>query len=303
MLMFNRKYELKNTFFPMTKVSAYILGFAWADGHINSRKTQFSIASKDNEIELIRDFFYADDRPLYYREDGIKILQINSTKIVQELESFGFTPQKSIAGSPLIPDGFEKFFLLGLLDGDGCISVANDSVLRVYLCGNQDSMILMQGLIKDFAGVSFALRERNTKGKSFLIGDREIYSHSNLFVLDCPNTKHSIEFLSWIYSDISEIPILKRKHEKFLSFLQSYDTTKICPLCTSIFEYHSTQAYCNNCRVLLRRLRNRQQDHFNRSGKWYALSELLKPEEYNVNDWLLDNLVQDQKQIIRTANI
>lgn len=291
-----KKYELLNTFLPVNNISAYILGFAWADGHINSERTRFAIASKDNEIEEIRDYFYGCNRPLHYRENGVKILCVDSVGIVKELESFGFTSNKSYAGVPQIPKGFESYFLLGLLDGDGCISVGNvhnSVVLRVYFCGSKDSMLLIQQVIKNITGVQFSLRERKSSGESLSILGIETTRQPIFYVLDCHHTKHSISFLSWLYKDTEGLPFLQRKYKKFIDFLSNYDTTKMCPLCNRVFEYISTQEYCNDCRILLRRLRNRQQDHLNRNGIRYSLSELLKPEEYNVNDWLLDTLGRD----------
>jgi intein/homing endonuclease len=285
-----KKYQIQRTFCPVNKVSAHILGWSWADGSINKEGDTFVLTSKDKEIALVRDYFYGDSRPLWNREDGIARLMIHSKKVVTELAGFGFNSQKSYNGSPVIPVGFERYFLLGLLDGDGCISVSTYNeqwrpVLRVFLCGNRESMEVIQQMLYSLFQIKFTIRDRKYYEKeSVTILGRKVSCSDKFVVLDGHNTKENIRLLKELYSDIDGLPYLRRKHAIFQQFLNTYDPNLVCPLCGECFEQKaSTHIYCSNCHILLRRLRNRRRDHFIRKGVEPSLTQLLSSKEQYIN--------------------
>lgn len=173
-------------------MKAYVLGFAWADGAINTPLNCLAFVSKDDLIPL-RDIFYGPDRPVYRRKSGTYQLNVASRRIVQELVELGFTPQKSRQGSPTIPPGLEQYFLLGLLDGDGCVYSTTD-VLRVFYCGNAEPMELVYGIGKRLVGVHFLARE--STGRNPSIEGRSLRNNHICHTLQLPDIRQSQIFLN-----------------------------------------------------------------------------------------------------------
>ena len=260
----------------MTPVKAYVLGFAWADGAINTPLNCLAFVSKDDLIPL-RDIFYGPDRPVYRRKSGTYQLNVASRRIVQELVELGFTPQKSRQGSPTIPPGLEQYFLLGLLDGDGCVYSTTD-VLRVFYCGNAETMELVYGIGKRLVGVHFLARE--STGRNPSIEGRSLRNNHICHTLQLPDIRQSQIFLNWLYSNTDGIPFLQRKYQKFLDFHRLYQRETQCFLCgISIARNGTTVRYCLDCRLLLKRLSNRRVDHEHREGYRSSFVDLLTDEE------------------------
>jgi hypothetical protein len=283
-----QNYITSFSFHPMSPVKAYLLGLAWADGYIGSNGTRFSISSKEKELEQISCLFYPDGRPLETRKDGVRILMVYSKKIVQELITFGFTPRKSYQGKPLIPQGYEKYFLLGLLDGDGCIHISKTSLvgmtIRVYYSGNQHTMEHVRSIIAEQLGIQFTLRQPQSTKDRF-IHSLKINDHKICTILSSNRISHTLQYLEWLYDSTERIPLFERKYNIYQSFLTTWSSRLICPLCGDQFDRSSSTArYCVNCRTLLRRLRNRQQDHMHRKGIRLPLtSHLLREEKQRID--------------------
>jgi hypothetical protein len=268
----NKKYDPDFSFYPMTSFKAYVLGLAWADGWITSDGNTFAIASKDNmELSLIRDNIYPNGRPLTVREDGVNVLYVSSRRIAAELLNFGFTPTKSRHGAPIIPIGLEQFFVLGILDGDGTVFYSNESrqILRVFFSGNKQALELIEKFCTQNVNCKFSWGTR--KGKYF--GDT-----AGCMVIQTSSKSDAVNLLSWLYSNLDDyqVPFLYRKYDKFVQF-QSDQLGAICNLCPTIIE--NNHKYCDKCNILLRRLKNRQQDHKKRNGVNIPLQHLVTQAE------------------------
>jgi len=161
------KYTTDFTFIEMDKIKAYILGLMWADGWITSSKTECAISSNDDEIYKIANIFYPKQkRKIEVRENnGCKILHICNKRIVSELEQFGFISTKSKDGSPIIPEGFEQYYLLGLLDGDGCVYHKDGKNLRVFYCGNENTMVIVKSIIKNILDIDMLINRATHIGQ------------------------------------------------------------------------------------------------------------------------------------------
>jgi len=273
-----QKYITDFSFAPMTPIKAYILGFAWADGCINTPLNVLSFVSKD-DLSSLRDVFYPEgERPVYRRRCGTFQLNVASQRIVQELVGMGFTPRKSREGVPIIPQGFEQYFLLGLLDGDGTIYGSTNKVLRVFYCGNLETMKLIRGISETLTGVHFHLREATTENP--VIQGRTLINNHVCHALQLPGIRESQIFLTWLYNNTRGIPLLQRKYQKFLDFQSLYQTTIPCFLCGSfVARPGTTKRYCEECNLLLRRLSNRRSDHENRNGIRHSFINLLTETE------------------------
>jgi hypothetical protein len=274
-----QRYVTDFSFHPMTPRNAYILGLSWADGYINTPLTRFSLSSQDEELYKIRDIFYASERPLEIRAGGCRILHVNSRRIVEELVAMGFSPMESRQGKPFIPPGLEQYFLLGLLDGDGCVYSSSNKVLRVFYSGNAETMESIRDTVAEIIGIHFSLRQ-GSHGKDLTIDGRKLSDHRFCYVLQSPDMKQSIVYLTWLYNNTEHISFFRRNYFKFLSFQALYQPEITCPLCGSMAARNSsTGRYCPDCSVMLRRLRNRQQDHLNRTGIRQPLIALLTDTE------------------------
>jgi len=119
----------------------YVLGFMFADGNVFSDATHHDVlirlALKDKDhLEKIRCVLKMK-KPLRDELErwadlgyGLKnypstVLSVSSKQIVEDLISFGCVPNKSydLVGYYNIPDVYFNSFMLGWVDGDGCISV------------------------------------------------------------------------------------------------------------------------------------------------------------------------------------
>ena len=280
-----KKYNTDFTFNNMDGIKAYILGLAWADGYINSHKTRFSISSNDEEIYEIGEIFYPKQKiPIEVRESGCKILHINNKNIVKELEdNYGFCTDKSKNGTPVIPKEFQRYFLLGLFDGDGCVYHKNGRNLRVFYCGNINTIETIAKIFKNNLNLEFIIQK--TTHSNILIDGRELKDNGICYTMQSKGLKDSIKILEYLYENTEQIPFLKRKFNKYQEFKNLYDQYNKCVLCNKdIVRTGSTDKYCDDCRILIRRLKNRQNDHYKRKNIKYNLTELLTlTDNHNIN--------------------
>lgn len=133
---------------------AYLLGFIAADGAIVQNKNTktktltITIHAKDVAIlellksELnsslnIKSINYKSKSLLSYKlEVNHKRFNTSKKEIIQDLESYGLTANKSLTMSNLvvnIPTQYRKAFILGYFDGDGCFIDSKVTRKRKYL--------------------------------------------------------------------------------------------------------------------------------------------------------------------------
>ena len=133
---------------------AYCLGIIYSDGNIyfgrddgNLKTTaivsRLSIAQKDPEIlkkikALMQSNVKLYHRPKRVNKKGIVsgkvyIIQFGRTEIVRDLVALGLESNKSLTMKfPKIPVQFQRHFIRGLWDGDGCIRITTRSKDSVY---------------------------------------------------------------------------------------------------------------------------------------------------------------------------
>jgi hypothetical protein len=145
-------------------------------------------------------------------------------------------------------------------------------------------MELVQSVITSQTGMTFALRYRQST-KDRYINDMKINDHAVCALLVSDAREHSLQYLEWLYHSTEDIPYFQRKYQNYQKFLAMWNPNMTCPLCRSQFTPTSaTSRYCEHCRILLRRLRNRQQDHLTRRGIRFPLSTLLTESEQELID-------------------
>lgn len=114
------------------KEDAYVLGFAWADGHLD-KKYRLSIKINETDANEVGDIFMLyEDFNIYNVDQKTKNPTWQNAKIFCKtnkekykiLEDCGFREKSNISHEKileLIPSQFESYFWRGFFDGDGCI--------------------------------------------------------------------------------------------------------------------------------------------------------------------------------------
>ena len=115
---------------------AYCLGVIYADGCVykrTDRPTGFRVELKMKDLDVIK---YVHKQlnlkgKIYTYTDGYK-LATSCTKMGQDLINLGCVPRKTfIIEKPKIDDEFIYPFLLGIIDGDGSLSLDRNTI-RIF---------------------------------------------------------------------------------------------------------------------------------------------------------------------------
>ena len=215
---YTRKDMNLDFFKTWNKDMAYILGFIMADGCIRHKdycNTEgysicINLQLKDREIlDFIKNTIKVSSNVYIrkwvgsdgiYREQGQLI--ITSKEIVKDIMALGVIPRKTGKETfPDMPNIFERDFIRGYFDGDGCIMLSKykKQVIRMFklTCAN-----------KDFLEVC--------KNKISIIRNNVRYHGSNCFILETRCKNDMISVRDYLYYD-DKIFSLRRKKEKFFS--------------------------------------------------------------------------------------
>lgn len=116
-----------------TEEKAYWLGFLYADGCVNSSKSEIELSLQELDIEHLkkfRTFLGLDDKPFLKKEKvingQIKVsykFSFSSEKVKEDLIKLGCGPQKTfnLTFPNFIEEHLLNHFIRGYIDGDGCI--------------------------------------------------------------------------------------------------------------------------------------------------------------------------------------
>jgi DNA-binding transcriptional regulator WhiA len=110
-----------------------------------------------------------------------------------------------IVSYPNINSKFDRFFIKGIFDGDGCLTYSMDKNYRRYtfsIVGSYDLMKTLQ-LILSKNNVNIKFRKMKSIYSVYLRGNRQI-----------------IRILDWLYNET--ITHLDRKYEKYQDMLNYY---------------------------------------------------------------------------------
>jgi hypothetical protein len=153
------KYHCNENYFQtiLDSRQAYILGFIWADGSVNSR-TGIRIMIKKGDVEILK-FIKKElksDAPIRVRQvSGRKYVDfaVNRQKLNNDLFALGITPNKSENNClvPRIAPDLLPHFLRGLFDGDGSIWKA--SGWKANFTGGYDFLTWIKSVLNE-AGIS-----------------------------------------------------------------------------------------------------------------------------------------------------
>lgn len=152
-----------------TPNKAYFLGLIYADGCINTKFTcTIKLVSSDsyildklnNEIECIKPLIQIKEEIIKgtkYIGKARSILQINSKKLVSDLNNLGVYSNKSqiitFPSNDLVPEILKWDFIRGYFDGDGCIHTPEGKPY-INFAGNEEFLIELSNFINKHIGIN-----------------------------------------------------------------------------------------------------------------------------------------------------
>ena len=207
---------------------AYVLGFIYADGAIedcSESSRAYYILLSNNDYELLTDIMNvmsSDNRietrkahlskirgKEYWSKTSYRV-RIGNKVIYDDLIDLGLCPRKSLVIELLaIPNQYFNCFLRGYFDGDGCIYVEKTKNKRVDIIFTSGSRIFLEQLslkILDFFPT---------------INSCITHSHRNGAFQLRYNWKNALMVADLMYKDISKVPYLKYKYNKYLEYLKN----------------------------------------------------------------------------------
>lgn len=214
------KYHYNESVFEKinTAEKAYWLGFLYADGNnliktkttkSNQWRVSLTLQKKDGaHVVRFKEFMCSDKRKeITIRKDGAVSTSISNKKISLDLVSLGLVPRKSLTitfPSPvLVPNALLVYFIQGLFDGDGSVSMTTKTRTPCACLDFTGSVSLIQSLQKVLnreTGIRFGYKERkhfNTIAVTYIKGNDIV-----------------LKFMGWLYKDPRFV--LPRKYQRFL---------------------------------------------------------------------------------------
>lgn len=231
------KYSVNEEFFKIwSKPSAYIVGFIFADGHLENapyiRGKYVRFTSTDYSIlEQIKNALNSSHKivttPPTGRCKEKYLLRIGSHKIYNDLKALGLHPRKSLdMRFPEIPYKFLPDFVRGYFDGDGTITFEkvkgrNSNRLKVIFTSGSKVFLLSLALALE---------------KACAIKLAKIYNSHRSYQL-IYRSKEALNVLNFIYGMLSDSkgPYLERKYNKYKQLIVNPVAVK----CINIFDRNS----------------------------------------------------------------
>lgn len=169
---FKRKSYVNLDYFKEidTPEKAYWLGFLAADGYIVGNELNIQLQQSDklhlqkfsdaiNGNLTIRDINGKNNFGTEYHHHRVSL---KSSKMVEDLRKYGITPKKSlILTKPNISSIFFNYWILGYMDGDGCVS-KNKKKIRISFTGTKAVMNFIKEQLNSKAVISLEHRCKNT---------------------------------------------------------------------------------------------------------------------------------------------
>ncbi|OGG74010.1 hypothetical protein A3A40_01350 [Candidatus Kaiserbacteria bacterium RIFCSPLOWO2_01_FULL_54_20] len=205
---------------------AYVLGFLYADGHLEDsayiRGKYIHVINTDRDrIEIIRDLLGSEHAILERDKGGnykrAYLLRIGSHTLYNRLFEIGMTPRKSLTMRfPAVPQKYLNSFVRGYFDGDGCVflekyygtdhSHATKRMRTIFTSGSRRFLWTLNDQLIKHAGIrKFYLHAHSKKGAYQLR-----YS-----------TESSVKLFTFMYGlSASRGLYLRRKYDIFMQYFK-----------------------------------------------------------------------------------
>lgn len=218
-----RKFRLNENFFENidTEEKAYMLGFLYADGNVQTDRLQISLAKVDTEIlEKFSKLLLDGNVQLYeYKCKNINAqpkvsLYIINKKIVNDLISHGCVPRKTfVLNFPDLQKHLISHFIRGYFDGDGMLVIYERLAPRCITKGKfAEFSILSTKEMLDVIAKYFQHLGINCKWDK-----RWKNQDNNNYTLRIHGNQQIRKVCDYLYKDATIY--LKRKHDKYMELI------------------------------------------------------------------------------------
>lgn len=141
-----RKSHLNlDQFLNFTSESAYILGWIWSDGYVYKNTITIEIIDKDAKelIPIMQTIGIWNVRTRYRKNRQPQtIITCSSKEVAEYLRSLGKYPKSVESHTNVlatIPLHLRKYFILGLIDGDGCFYLnKSQNIIQISISGSEN---------------------------------------------------------------------------------------------------------------------------------------------------------------------
>lgn len=197
-----RKHFINQEFFSeWGHHMAYVLGFIFADGHIDPDSYRLEITIKDKSLLQEINHSMDSEYPLRKLKNRSHQLAICSMRIYEDLVSYGLSHDKAGIKYPDVPEMYEPSFVRGFFDGDGSVFTrwSYDTIINTSITSS--SLRFLEALHKkaqSLAGVRGGSLKKRTNANAHALR----YGHHD-----------SMRLANWMYSTLG--PCLERKKEVF----------------------------------------------------------------------------------------
>lgn len=210
-----RKYNVDDNYFSEinSHEKAYLLGVWYSDGYLviegdNTKRIGLDVKDFDWLMDIGKEL--KSEAPLYKtQKENIKRLKITSTKIYDDLIKLGCFEHKTFLidfpKKHQVPFEFLNSFILGILDGDGSITVATPRKENWA----PEVQITFTGTKRLLEGIQKYLGLTNLK-----LFQRWPERNNNNYTLQISGIKQVSSVLKLLYKDAPAF-CLKRKKEKY----------------------------------------------------------------------------------------
>lgn len=220
---FQQKYKVNNTLLSKinSKEKAQFLGLIYSDGSLSKNNKTISIRLREDDKKYLDNWrikLLKTNKPLYFSyttstmtsplnskkytiKYGTAILDITNQQIYNDAIKIGLCPNKTKANisMPKIHKKYIPYFILGLFEGDGCISHCAKNCNFTIAC--------QSNMAKDLYNYfhSIGIKAYN-------------YSRQSIHIIQVSNKKDIIKIFNMFYKKPSCV-IMKRKYEKYKTII------------------------------------------------------------------------------------
>lgn len=205
--------NLNHNFFDVidSEQKAWLLGFLFTDGNVrkkgNCYQIRLSIQLADEDIiNDIKNWLNIDTKTLYDKRPGKETCGISFTSenIFNKIAEYGIIPNKTYETDQLyiekIPKEYQKAYIRGLFDGDGCLS---------FTGGNDVSFDFTSHYLKTVEQFQYFIDNQIHKKNH-----NKIQTNASKSRCFWRGRLQVLKILDWLYDD-AEV-YLKRKYDKYL---------------------------------------------------------------------------------------
>lgn len=199
-----------NDFFETIDTSdkAYYLGLLMSDGYINktiyNKEVGLALKASDKYIlDKLNNYVSPEKLVVKYR-NSYK-WHVVSPKMYDDLMQYGIVENKSHIdySYPNIPKEFDKDFIRGYFDGDGCITIKSTGYIVISICCN--SKVFIESLAKKLNSYGIQTRPIFTSTKDKV---------NPIHTLYISGRENKSKFRDFLYENAETY--LKRKYDKFM---------------------------------------------------------------------------------------